>query len=105
MALVMHWGFEASFANINDGYVEALARGYRSGLLTSADFNNLSQCENLDDVKLHLARVARTAAGTCAVTARASRQSGARSCVSDNVPRPPARACAGEHRLWRISSE
>lgn len=47
---------QAMYANINDGYVEALVRGYRSGLLTSADYNNLSQCDNLDDVKLHLVR-------------------------------------------------
>lgn len=54
MALEMTWGIEAAYANINDGYVEALVRGYRSGLLTAGDYNNLSQCENLDDVKLHL---------------------------------------------------
>ena len=47
---------QAAYGNINDGYVEALVRGYRSGLLTAADYNNLSQCENLDDVKLHLVR-------------------------------------------------
>ena len=29
-------------------------RGYRSGLLTTPDYNNLSQCENMDDVKMHL---------------------------------------------------
>ena len=56
MALEMTWGVEAAFANIGDGYVEALVRGYRAGLLTAADYNNLSQCENLDDVKLHLVR-------------------------------------------------
>lgn len=44
------------YGNIQDGYVEALVRGYRSGLLTAADYNNLSQCDNLDDVKLHLVR-------------------------------------------------
>lgn len=52
----MTWGSEAMSANVKDGYVEGLLRGYRSGLLTSADYNNLSQCENLDDVKLHLVR-------------------------------------------------
>ena len=45
-----------------DGYVEGLLRGYRGGMLTAADYNNLSQCENLDDVKLHLARRRFTAA-------------------------------------------
>ena len=40
--------------NIQDGYLEGIVRGYRSGLLSPADYNNLCQCENLDDVKLHL---------------------------------------------------
>jgi V-type H+-transporting ATPase subunit d len=41
--------------NINDGYLEALVRGYRSGILTSADYANLVQCDSLEDMKLHLA--------------------------------------------------
>jgi len=41
--------------NINDGYLEALLRGFRSGILKAADYNNLTQCETLEDVKLHLA--------------------------------------------------
>ena len=52
----MTWGVEACYANVKDGYVEGLVRGYRGGLLSAADYNNLSQCENLDDVKLHLVR-------------------------------------------------
>ncbi|CAI5976472.1 unnamed protein product [Closterium sp. NIES-65] len=48
------YGFEALTFNINDGYLEAIVRGYRSGLLTAADYNNLCQCETLDDIKLHL---------------------------------------------------
>lgn len=31
-------------------------RGYKLGLLTAADYNNLSQCENLEDIKLYLVR-------------------------------------------------
>lgn len=31
-----------------------MVRGHRSGLLTSADYNNLAQCESLDDIKLNL---------------------------------------------------
>lgn len=54
--LPKHGVLQAMYANINDGYVEALVRGYRAGLLTAADYNNLSQCDNLDDVKLHLVR-------------------------------------------------
>jgi len=48
------YGWEALNFNIKDGYLEAIVRGYRSGLLTSADYNNLCQCETLDDIKLHL---------------------------------------------------
>eukprot|EP00475_Leptophrys_vorax_P037059 TRINITY_DN63386_c0_g1_i1.p1 TRINITY_DN63386_c0_g1~~TRINITY_DN63386_c0_g1_i1.p1 ORF type:complete len:352 (-),score=33.85 TRINITY_DN63386_c0_g1_i1:252-1307(-) len=48
------YGFEALNFNINDGYLEAIVRGYRSGLLTAADYNNLCQCETLEDIKLHL---------------------------------------------------
>jgi hypothetical protein len=40
--------------NIHDGFLEAIVRGNRSGLLTAADYNNLCQCENLDDIKMHL---------------------------------------------------
>lgn len=48
------YGFEALSFNVDGGYLEAIVRGYRSGLLTSADYNNLCQCENLDDIKMHL---------------------------------------------------
>eukprot|EP00163_Fabomonas_tropica_P021238 TRINITY_DN37243_c0_g1_i1.p1 TRINITY_DN37243_c0_g1~~TRINITY_DN37243_c0_g1_i1.p1 ORF type:complete len:357 (+),score=80.85 TRINITY_DN37243_c0_g1_i1:210-1280(+) len=40
--------------NVNDGYPEALVRGFRSGILTVADYGNLAQCDVLDDIKLHL---------------------------------------------------
>ena len=33
---------------------DAVVRGHRSGLLTTADYNNLCQCETLDDIKLNL---------------------------------------------------
>lgn len=33
---------------------EAIVRGHRSGLLTVAEYNNLCQCESLDDIKLNL---------------------------------------------------
>ena len=48
------YGFEMMSFNIKDGFFEAILRGYRSGLLTAADYNNLCQCETLEDVKLHL---------------------------------------------------
>lgn len=40
--------------NINDGYLEAILRGYRAAILRSPDYNNLMQCENLEDMKMHL---------------------------------------------------
>eukprot|EP00049_Salpingoeca_infusionum_P007585 m.123328 g.123328 ORF g.123328 m.123328 type:complete len:348 (-) comp13751_c0_seq1:317-1360(-) len=46
---------EAIFFNLDAGYLEGLARGFRQGLLTRADYLNLCQCETLDDLKLHLA--------------------------------------------------
>ncbi|KAK4338988.1 hypothetical protein RND71_040450 [Anisodus tanguticus] len=46
--------FEALTFNIDSGYLEAIVRGHISGLLTAADYNNLCQCETLDDIKMHL---------------------------------------------------
>lgn len=46
---------------------EAVVRGYKLGLLTTADYNNLCQCETLEDIKLYLVRalagIAPTASG------------------------------------------
>lgn len=47
-------GWEMMTFNIKDGYLEAIVRGYKSGLLSAADYNNLCQCESLDDIKLNL---------------------------------------------------
>jgi len=41
--------------NVDDGYPEAITRGYRGGILSPADYANLCQAEVLDDMKLHLA--------------------------------------------------
>lgn len=35
---------------------EGIVRGHKSGLLSAADYNNLCQCETLDDIKLNLVR-------------------------------------------------
>jgi V-type H+-transporting ATPase subunit d len=40
--------------NILHGYPEALVRGMRSSFLLDADYHHLTQCENLDDVRLNL---------------------------------------------------
>jgi len=40
--------------NMNAGFLEAILRGYYLGLLQQTDYMNLTQCEKLEDVKLHL---------------------------------------------------
>lgn len=40
--------------NIDHGYLEALLRGFKGGVLRQADYLNLVQCETLEDLKLHL---------------------------------------------------
>lgn len=40
--------------NMSHGFVEALVRGYRSGFLKDSDYQHLTQCEALEDVKLNL---------------------------------------------------
>jgi hypothetical protein len=47
LATIMSVGSMLSF-NIADGYVEGLVRGYRSGILTSTDYSNLTQCDTLE---------------------------------------------------------
>lgn len=41
--------------NINDGYLDALVRGFRSGILRQGDYTNLTQCDTLEDMRLALA--------------------------------------------------
>lgn len=45
---------EALFFNINDGYLEGIVRGFKSAVLNSTHYLNLTQCETLDDLKLQL---------------------------------------------------
>jgi len=40
--------------NLNDGYLEALIRGMRSGILGRSDYDNLIQCDTLEDMKMYL---------------------------------------------------
>jgi len=40
--------------NLEDGYLDGILRGYYLGLLNRGDYGNLSQCDSLDDLKLHL---------------------------------------------------
>lgn len=43
-----------AFTHCSLPLAEGVVRGYKLGLLTAADYNNLSQCENLEDIKLYL---------------------------------------------------
>jgi hypothetical protein len=40
--------------NTHDGFLEAVVRGYRKGILTSTDYGVLTQCDSLDDLKVGL---------------------------------------------------
>jgi len=42
------------YFNVNDGFLEAIARGFKASLLTSTQYLNLTQCESLEDIKLQL---------------------------------------------------
>ncbi|TKR62870.1 hypothetical protein L596_026774 [Steinernema carpocapsae] len=42
------------FSNVDHGCLEALVRGFKTGILNSNDSVNLIQCETLEDVKLHV---------------------------------------------------
>eukprot|EP00835_Amoeboradix_gromovi_P005125 NODE_453_length_8264_cov_0.316105.p3 type:complete len:341 gc:universal NODE_453_length_8264_cov_0.316105:4894-3872(-) len=39
----------------SEPYLDGIVRGYRSGLLSNSAYNNLCQCETLDDIKMQLA--------------------------------------------------
>lgn len=40
--------------NAENGYLEAIVRGYRLGLISSQQYNNFCQCETLEDLKVQL---------------------------------------------------
>ncbi|XP_037537215.1 V-type proton ATPase subunit d 1-like [Nematolebias whitei] len=44
---------ELSF-NVDHGYLEGLVRGMKAGILTETDYQNLTQCDSLEDMKLQL---------------------------------------------------
>jgi len=45
---------DMSSFNMQHGFVEAVVRGFRSSFLTDESYNHLSQCDNLEDLKLNL---------------------------------------------------
>jgi V-type H+-transporting ATPase subunit d len=40
--------------NTNYGYLEGLVRGFKNGLLTQSEYQALTQCDTLEDLKIHL---------------------------------------------------
>jgi len=45
---------EALFFNVSGGYLEGIIRGYKSGILNASQYNNLTQCETLEDLRMQL---------------------------------------------------
>ncbi|KAF8333537.1 putative vacuolar atp synthase subunit D [Cantharellus anzutake] len=45
---------EALFFNADAGFLEGVVRGYKAGLLTQANYNNLTQCDTLEDFRMQL---------------------------------------------------
>ncbi|GLB38314.1 putative vacuolar ATPase is responsible for acidifying a variety of intracellular compartments in eukaryotic cells [Lyophyllum shimeji] len=45
---------EALYFNANTGFLEGIVRGYKTGLLTQNQYNNLTQCETLEDFRTQL---------------------------------------------------
>ena len=55
-----HFCSQMLFSNIDDGYLEGLLRGLRSGILSSTDYANLCQCESIDGARARARLLART---------------------------------------------
>merc|ERR1712178_451872 len=45
---------EMSTFNVDDGFLEAITRGYRGRILTKDDYQSLIQADTLEDLKMHL---------------------------------------------------
>ncbi|KAG2100381.1 ATPase V0 complex subunit D [Suillus discolor] len=45
---------EGLFFNVNNGFLEGIVRGYKSGILTHSHYASLTQCETLEDFKTQL---------------------------------------------------
>jgi len=45
---------EMSTFNVDDGFLEAMARGYRGRLMTKEDYQSLIQSDTFEDLKMHL---------------------------------------------------
>jgi hypothetical protein len=51
---MLMYGFEALNSNVDGRYLEAIVWGYKLGLLTCADYNNLFLVWECDDINMHL---------------------------------------------------
>ncbi|MGH0140202.1 UNVERIFIED_CONTAM: hypothetical protein FKN15_071041 [Acipenser sinensis] len=47
-------GYSELYFNVDSGYLEGLVRGFKAGILKQIDYQNLVQCETVEDLKLHL---------------------------------------------------
>ena len=45
---------EALGFNVESGYLEGIVRGFKAALLTTQHYQNITQCNTLDDLKLQL---------------------------------------------------
>ncbi|KIK81976.1 hypothetical protein PAXRUDRAFT_832498 [Paxillus rubicundulus Ve08.2h10] len=45
---------EGLFFNVNNGFLEGIVRGYKTGILTQSHYASLTQCESLEDLKTQL---------------------------------------------------
>ncbi|RPD62397.1 ATPase V0 complex subunit D [Lentinus tigrinus ALCF2SS1-7] len=45
---------EALLFNVSGGFLEGIVRGYKAGLLTQNQYNNLTQCETIEDLRTQL---------------------------------------------------
>jgi len=80
---------------------DGVVRGHRSGLLTTADYNNLCQCETLDDIKLNLVRRAPRAERAPAAAGRLPPAPSRRPLTAARAR--PRRRAPTMGRTWRTS--
>jgi len=45
---------EALLFNVDNGFLEAIVRGYKAGILSQNQYANLAQCETLEDFRTQL---------------------------------------------------
>jgi len=44
----VNFSLDSSNFNIDNGYLEGIVRGFKSGILKSSDYVNLTQCDTLE---------------------------------------------------------